>query len=264
MTLAMTASQTNAAKSDFANRYYVSGTGDTNFSSQFSVLWDDFYFAVQQIIFALGCDEKDVVLQFFHRYDASAQSWFLTMGGGVMNGTPVTKVGNDNVYNITPGDVRYDLSNDGVNPSSFDGTYADDYFDNFYYRPLDTTYLPLSADTSHTTYVTSVTFDWLKEIYQLYLDNLPTTPATINLVFASISYDCPQPGNPYSNVEWPHSICMFINIDGDDALDNSPAPIGAMFKMRAADCGTNQPPMILQYIMPTALTATQGEKPVVG
>lgn len=261
MTLAMTASQTNAAKTAFAGRYYVSSTGDTNFSSQFSVSWDDFAYYVQDLMNNIGATEENLLLQFFHRYNTETRSWFLTMGGGILSDVSVKKIDGNNVYPFTPGTYRYDLSADGITPSAFDGEYADDYFDNFYYRPYDTTYLPLSADTSHTIYVSAVSMVWLKEVYQLYVDNNPSATCTVNLVFASISCDCPQP-DPLSSVEWPHTICLFLNIDGNDALNDLPAPASNTFKMKAADYGTMAPPGTgCDYIMPSALTAPQGGDP---
>lgn len=259
MTLALTASQTNAARTAFTDHYFVSSTGDSSFSSQFDVSWDDFLYSVQDLMTNIGATEEDLVLQFFHRYNADTQSWFLTMGGSIM-GDVLRRIGNNDVYRVTPGTYRYDLSADGIYSSDFEGNAAPDYFNNFYYKTGPETYSALSSDTLHTTYVSSVSICWLKEIYQLYLDNNPSPGSTVRLVFASVSFDCPQP-DPYSNVEWPHTICLYLNIDGNDALDNSPTPSGVLFKMRAADAGTTCPPMIGVYVMPAALNVNQEVNP---
>lgn len=256
--LALTATQTSTAQGAFPNHYSLAN-GVHGFNTLFNVSWLDFADAVNQIIEDMGIAPEKLILQFFHRYDPSTNTWFLTMGGAEKADFSVKKVDGNDLYNVTPGTLRFDLLQDTVTPSDFTGTFDVPYRNNFYYKVPTSDYICLNTDVSHTVYVNSISMPWTAEIQRVLTDN-GVDPYTkdVQLVFSSVTFDYAQPSQ-FFNVQFPHVICAYLNVDGDDYLDDTIYP-NQLFKMKAADMGTGCPPYTCQYIWPASLSlACQGQ-----
>ncbi len=249
--VALTQNAFNNARQAFANRYFLAN-GSTAFTSQFGVLWNAFNAAVNDIITSLGVSQDQVLLSFYHRYDTRTNNWFLTMGGVIRSENPVGEIDGNLVYDMTPGTLRFDLKSDSVTPSLFTADADREYFDNFYYRNDMGEYIPLSSDLYHTQFVTCVQFPWEAEVKQLLTDNhADPNLQKVGIVFSSCSFDYPQPSE-YANIQWPHTICLCLQIDSNICLDNTEYT-GEKFRMKAEDFANLCPPSCNKFVLSSDL-----------
>ncbi|XZF15408.1 hypothetical protein ACTHGU_04660 [Chitinophagaceae bacterium MMS25-I14] len=250
-TLAMTLDNTNAAKNSFNQRYFLAG-GNPNFVKEFTVSWTDFASAVQQILDSTLFPEALLMLQFIHRFDASTNTWFLTMGGARRSQDSIGIVSNNKLYSVMPSDMRFDLKQGQVTQSAFTGIYDDMYFKSLYYKYDTGALTQLSTDTSHVKFVSVFTMPWQAEILKVFTDNqVDPDTSNVQLKFSCISPDYHQP-SALSNVEFPHVGALYLNVNGVDYLDNNTYS-DLQFKRKAADMASTNPPYNCQYVWPSAL-----------
>jgi hypothetical protein len=255
-TVALTLINYSDAAANFTQRYFLAG-GSTNFIREFLVPWTSFNNAIQQFISVDNIPADRLALQFIHRYNPGSRSWFLCMAGGQLSALPVGRIDGNDLYDVTPGTIRFDLSNNTVAPSSFTGTYDPLYFNSFFYKdPYSGNLIPLSSDVNHTKFVGAVTMPWLAEVARLVTDNgaNPGTQ-TLQLKFTCASFYYPQPSQ-LANVEWPHQAAITLVVNGSTCLDNIVYP-EKLFKNKAADMSSNCPPLVNQYLLPAILGGLQ-------
>jgi hypothetical protein len=235
----------------FASRYSLNQTnGDPGFPGSFMVRWTDLKSIVDQVTSPSGnpyVAPENLAIRYIHRFDTTTQVWFLTMV--MMEMAPPNATGQRQLTEIP--NQRYDLINGLITPSGFIGDYDPVYFSNLYYFD-GSQYVALDT----TKHVMSITYPWLIEIEKLYTDNYQNTvpTETVFLVFSSCSFYADQSlPNKFANIDWPHTTALSINEGGRSRMANSPVSPGILFKTRAADMGTLNPPGTGAYILPPDL-----------
>jgi hypothetical protein len=100
-------------------------------------------------------------------------------------------------------------------------------------------------------FVREITFPWLTEIKQMFIDNGSPMNASFNI--ASCSY-VDEGGGGSALVKWPHGMVMYLSVGATELLDNSYV---TTFNHKGADMGTLCPPRCGVYVAPTNTTVYQ-------
>jgi len=252
--VALTLTNYTDASGAFTQRYFLAG-GSTSFVREFTVPWSNFNNAIQQFMSVDNIPADRLALQFIHRYNPATHSWYLCMSGGMLSAFPVGRVGGNDLYDVTPGTIRFDLCNNTVTPSAFTGTYDPAYFNSFFYKEDNGSLIPLAADVNHTKFVGAVTMPWLAEVSRLVTDNgVNPGTQTVQFKFTCCSFYYQQP-NDLANIAWPHMVGISLVVNGVNCIDNIDYK-EKMFKMKAADMATNCPPFANQYVLPGTLVGS--------
>lgn len=234
-TRSITRNELKRTQSDFRLRYLAitkttpSIEITSNFVDEFAVNWLHFKGKINTFLAQSSVNPDNLLLRFIHRYDLG--NWSLTGQCCTMSSPRAhpTIIGK-NIVDVTDTNYLFRLSNTHhIDMEANPGHYANDYFNNFYFTPTGTP-PPASdnlatIDPNHERYVGNVLFLWKEEILQLGIDNyvwnnsgdLLDANKTVYLKFASCTFQYP-PSNPYSNIEFPHGVVIYLNVDGRDLL----------------------------------------------
>jgi len=220
--------QLTQGRNEFIQRYTVEGR--TGFAPDIKLSWPTLKDAVENKGGIANIQE--IVLRLIHRLVDGM--WFLTMECCQldMSNGKIVLYGN-----------RFDLTNNGITPSSFKGDFDEVYFSNV---------LCEGKPINIQTFVHNITFPWYQQIAEMHCQNeLPDNDDTIFIKFTSCSYD--YSAHPdRSLVQWPHIVLFLMNAtDHGDYVDD--ADYTNMFTNRAGDMGTLCPPRGGNYEWPATL-----------
>lgn len=238
--------------------YLPDGTKKTDWQTDVMVSWPEFRSLATKDNTIPDLDS--LALRFIHCYDAAQNIWFLTLqrmrikfpnppGGKPAPGTLCELEAIDTVNDLTS--LIQQKNGRGIVKPAKGGTNGAPHFydQNYFSKVKDAGMIGLD----NNRHARSITFSW-REIEKLFSENCKNRPEEeFDIVFFSLSYDMGAVPDPaVCNVQWPHSIAMYMRWKGDDCLDNEDVVlVGSSGK--ASDLGGICPPrcgVIEWYITP--------------
>lgn len=243
--MVITLSDYTAGTGNFSQSYFLANC-DAGFSGQEQEIpWDSFQTEINNFITNNHCAPDTVALRFVYCYDKNQSALYLRMQ--ILTMTPVTP----NTYNLNPNPCAWYIIQNGAISSTQDTSLFDqNYLNNFYYCPtlgncVPSQLQPLSSDQAGTMYARNVTFPWMIEVSQMYLDNGSPQGAYLCFAASAGGSPCPAP----SPIAYPHTLILYLKDKNGVALLNN-QPAGMTFTSKGCDMGTICPICCNVYMLP--------------
>lgn len=248
-TLYITRAEINEYRAKCENNYHVylpNGTRKTDWQPDVVVSWPEFKnLATKNNTIP---DLDSLALRFIHCYDSARNIWFLTLqrmriifpdspGGIPAPRTLCDLEAIDTVNDLTS--LMPQKNGLGIISPALGGKDgAPHFYDEKYFLKVKDSGM---GDIDKNKHARSITFSWM-EIEKLFSENCKDRPEEeFDIVFFSLSYDMGAVPDPaVCNVQWPHSIAMFMRWQGDDCLDNEDVVL--VGRGKASDLGGICPP----------------------
>ena len=235
------------AQINYRTTYYLAGCCSTFGGQDLRIDWQTFCDAVNEFIMCNELEASSVALRFVYCFDEVSGCLYFRLQILTM-----VQVPNDpNTYQLVPEPCSwYVLDSNGMNPTTDTGLSDEAYLNYLYYCGAEACTAATVQNLAAAAYLypQNVTFPWLAEIYQMYLDNNCPENGCIGLL------TCAFPSSQTTPVDYPQTLALYLADDCGTMLVNDTETTG--FEFKAADSGTLCPSSCNVYIPPV-----MGHKP---
>jgi hypothetical protein len=184
--------------------------------------------------------EAQVGVTFVHCYDQLEEVLYYKLKLSCMTPTAI-----QGEFSLQPPFMWFTIREHNIATCSDPGGNDEPYMNNLMYQSGPEASVEQLSEHAGI-FVREMTFPWLTEIKQMFIQNGSPMNATFNM--ASCSY-VDEGGGGAALVEWPHGMVMYLSVGSQDLIDNGYYVLP--FNHRGADMGTVCPPICNAYVVPT-------------
>jgi hypothetical protein len=234
-------------RENFKKHYFLAACNPIFGGQDIAISWDSLNNAVNTFCSTYTINPSTVALRFVYCYDPNMTSLYLRVQLCTMVPQPGPPT---SIYNLVDTQCAwYQITQGSLVPTQ--DTNLDDsvYLNNFYYCDnhdmCNTATLQQLSSDGGVVFARTVTFPWIAEILQMYIDNGSPSGATIS--FGSCSYVKKSDGS--TETIWPHGLVLYLSdYEGNAFLNNEQYIV--LFANKGCDMGTLCPPHCNVYISP--------------